>query len=109
MHPDNQIKSDMSFLTYFVTTILIAVTLYCVPWGMAPADECANDVRNQLSPWRVLILTKANKLPVKYGHVRQWCEDHLENYQDLIRETYQTIEEEPPAEMYEHIMDSYFQ
>lgn len=109
MHPDNQIKTDMSFLTYLVATILIAVTLYCVPWGMAPADECANDVRNSLSPWRVLQLTKSDKLPASYGHVRQWCESHLEDYQELIIDTANTIEEQPRSDMYLDIINRYYQ
>jgi hypothetical protein len=109
MHPDNQIKTDMSFLTYLVATILIAVTIYCVPWGMAPADECANDVRNGLSPWRVLIMTKADNLPVSYGHVRQWCESHTEDYHDLMMKTIRTIEEEPRQDMYLDIINRYYE
>jgi len=109
MHPDNQIKSDFNFITYTLAITLIAVTLYCLPWGMAPADECANEVRSRLSPWRVLHLTQADKLPASYGHVRQWCESHTEDYPQLIIKTARTIEEEPRQDMYLDIVNRYYE
>ena len=106
MHPDNQIKSDSTLLAY-VLFITITVTMLFLPFGMAPADECANNVINSLSPWRVVLVTKADSMPASYSHVRKWCEAHATDYEHEITNAADKLEEEPSADMYLDIINRY--
>lgn len=107
MHPDNQIKSDSTLLAYVLFITITFTMLFFLPFGMAPADECANEVINRLSPWRVVLVTKADNMPASYNHVRQWCETHATDYNQEITNAVETLEEEPSADMYLDLNNRY--
>lgn len=107
MHPDNQFKYDSTILAYVLLLALSISILFCLPFGMAPADECANDLINRLSPWRVVLVTKADDMPAKYNHVRTWCESHITDYEHEIMNAVENLEEEPSADMYLDLNNRY--
>ena len=107
MHPDNQIKSDSTLLAYVLFIPITVTMLFFLPFGMSPADECANDVINRLSPWRVVLVTKADNMPASYSHVRKWCEAHTTDYEHEIMKAVDKLEDEPSADMYLDIINRY--
>ena len=107
MHPDTKIQSDYMLLMYVLFITIVITTLFFAPLGMAPADECANNVINRLSPWRVVLVTKANNMPASYNHVKKWCKAHTTDYEHVIINAVNELEEEPKADMYLDIINRY--
>lgn len=94
MYPDRQIEQDTHYIIITFISIIIGFFVMCSDsMGYAPADQCANDVRQSLSHYQTAILTSHSKMPVPYSHIRQWCTAHLTDYQTEIDRAQDSIPE----------------
>jgi hypothetical protein len=94
MYPDRQIEQDTNYIIITFISIIIGFAVMCSDsMGYAPADQCANDVRQSLSPHQTAVLTEHSTMPVPYSHIRTWCTAHLNDYEAEIDRAQDSIPE----------------
>lgn len=78
-----------------ISILILPIMYVCLTFGgYPPADECANAVKDSLSPYKTKQLI--NKSDTSYNSVREWCsinltdwERKLESAQDYRESDYQ--------------------
>lgn len=97
MNPDNQLIEDLK-LGCLIT--LIAFPLFYIMFrfgGYAPADECANIVKDSMSYIKKQYLI--NDEPT-YKNIRSWCEGNLDDWRPKLKKAMDY--EEPTHENYHY-------
>jgi|TARA_R100000479_G_C6318998_1_gene176986 hypothetical protein len=91
MNPDNQIIEDFKF-GCLITLIFAPVLFVAISFGgYAPADECANAVKNGMNYTRKQMLVNAEPT---YNNIRAWCVVNIEQWESKLDEArdYQTAD-----------------
>jgi len=85
MHPDKTLMNDLGIFLLGAFSVLILI-LIATSSGYPPADECANMVRNSLSPYQAQQLVDTHEMPPSYNTARQWCANHLDTFHRDIQQ-----------------------
>lgn len=95
MHPDQQLNKDLLTTGIILLTMLVLSIAYAFQGsGYTVADECANRVREAISPYQVKQLINSPNLPPSYDEVKHWCTIELDGY-ELKIDTAKTYAEFP--------------
>jgi len=99
MTPDKTIKDDLivgCFALLFIIPV-IWVAISHGQFGYAPADECANTVKDGMSYTKKKYLINAKPT---YPNIRSWCEKNLDDWRPKLKKAMDY--EEPPHENYHY-------
>ena len=101
MTPDKTIAYDLIvgcfFLLLLIFSIVVTVSHSQLQFGYAPADECANTVKDSMSYIKKQYLI--NNEPT-YKNIRSWCEKNLDDWKPQLQEAMDY--EEPPHENFHY-------
>jgi hypothetical protein len=82
MIPDNQFKDDLiigAVLT-FVSFVLYCSLLLGGAFHIEPAHECAQEIKQALSPYRQVQMTGSHN----YNGIHAWCEVNVDTWEDTF-------------------------
>ena len=86
MHPDKTLVNDLSIFVLGCLMVLSLVYIMSTSTVYAPADQCAQALRNNLSPYQAQALIESEQMPPRYNVARKWCESNLNTYEaDITR------------------------
>ena len=102
MTPDKTLADDLMvgclILMLVIPTIWVALTHEGgFHFGYAPADECANTVKDSMSYIKKQYLI--NNEPT-YKNIRSWCEKNLDDWRPKLKKAMKY--EEPPHENFHY-------
>ena len=90
IHPDDDLVQDTVYFLMFLffTFIIILVTLSST---YSDSDECANSIRDHLSPYQIAQMIEADNTHTTYDDVKSWCDLNIETWSseiDHVKRTY---------------------
>ena len=101
MTPDKTLADDLMIgcliLMLVIPIIWVALTHGELQFGYAPADECANTVKDSMSYIKKQYLI--NDEPT-YKNIRSWCEENLDDWRPQLHEAMEY--EEPTHQNYHY-------